>query len=142
MAEKLPPERFWELYKNLPQELKNVLFAEETGNYVYEICEKNEIKEKMGQIVDYVGQVLIGVLPPENFQKTLEKEVELPSETAKKVTQEIHRLIFYPVKPCLEELYRVEITGAPVSSKPETPPPAEEKPSVPPGKDVYRETVE
>ena len=142
MAEKISSEKFWELYKNLPQELKNVLFAEETGNYVYETCKKNGAGEKLGEIVDYVGQVLVGVLPPGDFQKILEKEVELNPETAKKVTQEIHRLIFYPVKPCLEELYRVELTGAPVSPKTETPPSAEEKPPIPSGKDVYRETVE
>lgn len=142
MAEKLSSEKFWELYKNLPQELKNVLFSEETGNYIYETCKKNGAGEKLGEIVDYVGQVLIGVLPPEDFQKTLEKELKLDSETAKKMTQEIHRFIFYPVKPCLEELYRVEITGAPVPPKPETPLPAEEKPSTPSGKDVYRETIE
>lgn len=141
MAEKLPPERFWELYKNLPQELKNVLFAEETGDCVYEICKKNEIEEKMGEIVDYVGQVLIGVLPPEDFQKTLEKKVEISPETAKKVTQEIHRLIFYPVKPCLEELYKVELAGGPTPPKPGAPLPTEEK-SVPPSKDTYREPLE
>jgi len=75
MPKKYTSEQFWQLYKKLPQELKDALFAEETGNNIYEICKRNEIEENLEEIVDYVGQVLLGVLPPEDFQKTLEKEL-------------------------------------------------------------------
>lgn len=140
MPKKYTPEQFWELYKKLPQELKDALFAEETGNNIYEICKRNEIEENLDEIVDLVGQVLLGVLPPEEFQETLEKELKLEKELAKKVSQEIHRFIFYPVKTSLEEIYRIEI--APPAKPTKIIPPPEEKPPAPPSKDIYREPIE
>jgi len=140
MAKKYTSEQFWKLYANLPQELKDALFAEETGNNTYEICERNEIAEKLGDVVDYIGQVLVGVLPPDDFQETLEKDLGIEKETAKKVTREINRFIFYPVKMSLEELYKKEI--APPAKPTTITPPPEEKPPVPTKDDVYREPVE
>ena len=87
-----------------------------------------------------MGQVLVGVLPPEEFQEVLEKELKLKKEVAKKVAQEINRFIFYPVKASLEELYKIEI--APPAKPTKVTPPPEEKPSAPAGKDVYREPIE
>jgi hypothetical protein len=140
MPKKYTSEQFWKLYEKLPQELKDALFAEETGNSIYEICQRNETEEDLEQIVEYVGQVLVGVLPPEEFQGTLEKELKLEKEVAKKVSQEINRFIFYPVKSSLEELYKIEI--APPAKPTKITPPPEEKPPAPPGKDVYREPIE
>lgn len=133
-------EEFWKLYQKLPQELKDALFAEETGNNTYEICKRNEIEENLDDVVDLVGQVLVGVLPPSEFQETLEKELKLKKEVAKKVAQEINRFIFYPVRASLEELYKVPVVSPP--AVPKVTPPPEEKPPTPPGKDIYREPVE
>jgi len=139
MPEKLTREKFWQLYQKLPQELKDALFAEETGNNISDICKKNEIEKKLDQIVEYIGQVLLGVLPPDEFQEILEKELKLKKEEAKKVSQEINRFIFYPVKSSLEELYKIEIVPP---AKPKVAPPPKEKPPTPPGEDIYREAIE
>jgi len=137
MTEKYTREQFWKLYEKLPQELKDALFAEETGDNIYDICKRNGVLEDLDQIVEYVGQVLVGVLPPGEFQETLEKELEVEKGVAKKVTQEINRFIFFPVKNRLEELFKIEIAPPPTRAAPS----AEEKPKVPPKKDVYRELV-
>ena len=145
MPKKYTSEQFWKLYEKLPQELKDALFAEETGNNIYEICERNGISENLDQIVEYVGQVLVGVLPPDELPETLEKEIKLEKEVAKKVSQEINRFIFYPVKTSLEELYKIEI--APIAGTPVRPPPrkkieGEELKEKPKREDVYREPIE
>ena len=139
MPKKYTREEFWKLYEKLPQELKDALFAEETGNNIYETCKRNGVENNLDQIVEYVGQVLVGVLPPDEFQATLEKEVKLNKDVAKKVAQEINRFIFYPVKSSLEELYKIEIAPP---AKPKVVPPPEEKPPAPPAKDIYREPIE
>ena len=139
MPKKYTSDQFWKLYENLPQELKDALFVKETGDSIYDTCKRNEVLNNLDQIVEYVGQVLIGVLPPGEFQETLEKEVKLKKDTAKKVAQEINRFIFYPVKINLEELYKIEIT--PPAQMKVTPPP-EERPPTPAGEDKYREEVE
>ena len=139
MPKEYTREEFWKLYEKLPQELKGALFAEETGNNIYETCKRNGVENNLDQIVEYVGQVLVGVLPPDEFQATLEKEVKLKKDIAKKVAQEINRFIFYPVKSSLEELYKIEIAPP---AKPKVVPPPEEKPPAPPAKDIYREPIE
>jgi len=139
MVQKHTKEQFWELYKKLPQELKNALFAEEAGNNIYDVCKRYEIQKNLDQIVEFVGQVLVGILPPDEFQETIERELELKKDVAKKVAQEINRFVFYPVKRSLEELYSMEITS-PAQMK--VPGPIEKKPKPPKRKDTYREVVE
>ncbi len=140
MQEKSDRDKFWKLYKELPQELKDTLFAEETTDSIYEVCKRNKITDNHQQIIEYVGQVLIGVLKPSEFQETIEQELELEKDVAKKATQEINRFIFYPVKKSLEDIYNIEITPLaqmkiPVST-------TEKKPAGPKRKDVYREPVQ
>lgn len=138
---KYTKEQFWKLYRNLPQELQDALFSEETGTNIYETCKRNGIEKNLSQIVDYVGQVLIGVLPPEDFQTTLEKELKLEKEVAKKVFHEINRFIFFLVKDSLSALYKIEITPP---EKPAKTPSLKEAPLEEElkKKDVYREPIE
>jgi len=141
MPKQYTREELWKLYQKLPKELKESIFAGETAEHIGNICERYKIpEEKISEIAKQVGNVLIGILPPGEFQEALEKEVKLEKEVAKKIAQEINRFIFYPVKPVLEELYKIEI--APPAKPTKVTPPPEEKPSAPPGKDVYREPVE
>ena len=148
MPKKYTSEQFWNLYEKLPQELKDALFAEETGNNIYEICQRNEIEDNLNQIVEYVSQVLVGVLAPEDFQEILGKELKLKKEVTKKVAQEINRFIFYPVKPALEQLYEVKVTSPEKTLEKTLEKPSEqakteeEKPKASPKKDAYRELIE
>jgi hypothetical protein len=145
-------EQKWNLYKKLPQELKDAYGAEETGEAIYNTCVENGVEEKLSQIVDFTGQVLLGLLPPEEFQYTLEKNLDLDKETAKKITHGINRFVFSPVKEALSRLYEKDVTAMaktkPVSlgeieEKPEKKSAYEEK-SIPrrKGLDKYREPVE
>ena len=140
MIKEYSHEQIWKLYEKLPKELKEVVFAEETANSIHDICARNKIEdERISEIARYTGRVLMGLLPPDEFQEILEKELKLKKDVAKKITREINRFIFYPVKTSLGQLYKIEI--APPAQMKVTPP-VSEKPSAPPGKDVYREAVE
>jgi len=142
MPKEYAREKFWDLYKKLPEELREAIWSEKTTDDIYDICQRNDIKDNqiVSEIIRIVGQVLLGVLPPEDFQETLEKELKLEKDLAKKVSQEINRFIFYPVKASLEELHKIEI--APPAKPTGITPPPEEKPPVPPGEDIYRESIE
>ena len=70
-------------------------------------------------------------------------------EVAKKVAQEINRFVFYPVRPALEQIQKIEIAPAPAIPKVIPPKPAEvipekEKPveKKPSKVDIYREPIE
>ncbi len=132
--------QYWKLFQKLPDELKDQILSEETAKNIFDICVRNEIDiERISTVASYIGQVLLGVLPPDELQRVLERELGLKKDSAKTIIHEINRFIFYPVKASLEELYKIEIT--PPAKMKVTPPP-EEKPPTPAGEDKYREEVE
>lgn len=139
MSKEYTQEQLWKLYEKLPGELKEAIFSVGTADGIYDICERNGVEE-ISEVAKYTGWVLFGVLSPDEFQKTLEKEIELKKDKAKKVAREINRFIFYPVKTSLEEIYKTPLTPPPAGI--EVAPPPEEKPKAPPRDDVYREPVE
>lgn len=143
---KYTSEELWKLYEKIPQELKEAIFSEKTSEIIWDICLRNEVEdERISEIALYTGRVLLGILPPDEFQKTLEKEINIQKEVAKNIALEINRFIFYPVKPELEQLYTTEIT--PLAKPTEvTPPKEEKKPELKSEEiskeDVYREPIE
>lgn len=158
MKKEYTPEQLKKIYQKLPPELQEVIFSEETANNIWDICERNGIKdaEEKSAIAGYVGYILHGILLLDDFPKTLEKDLKLKKEVAKKIAQEINRFIFYPVKSALEQFYKIGVSeeekekipaAAPALKTAETPsaevPAVEEKkPTATPGKDTYRESIE
>ena len=109
MPEEYTKEQIWKLLEKLPPELKEVFFSPDTSDHVYNICQRNKVLDRVSKIAEYTGHVLLGILSPEKFPETLEKEVKLKKETAEKIGQEIYRFVFYPVKEKLAELYEMKI---------------------------------
>ena len=141
MPKEYTREQLWKLYQKLPGELKEAIFSVETADNIFDICLRNDIEDgRISEIARYTGRVLLGILPLDEFQETLEKELKVKKDKAKKVTQEINRFIFYPVKSSLEEIYKAPITPPPAG--PKVAPPPEEKPKAPPKEDIYREPIE
>ena len=105
-----PREQLWKIYEQLPKELKRLVFSEETAENINTVCEANKIKgdEEISRIARLTGYVLLGLIPPDEFQKTLEQELKLKTEAARKISREIYRLIFYPAKESLSALYQME----------------------------------
>lgn len=154
-------EQLWKVYEKLPEDLKEAIFSAETADNIYDICTRNGIEDdKISEIAKLTGRVLMGILPPEDFQETLEKELKLKKDIAKKIAHEINRFIFFPVKESLAALYIMEVVPpvkpsvGPSPIRPaeivlsevpseeipsEVAPPKEEQPK---RVDVYREPVE
>jgi hypothetical protein len=139
MPQEYTKEEFWKLYERLPQELKDTIFSGETADHIRGICERYNVDEKnIPEVAKQIGNVFLGLLPPENFQNVLELELKLEKETIEKMMREINRFVFYPVKPVLEQLYgtiRIGNEETPTGA-------AQEKPKRTAGEDRYRETIE
>ena len=141
MKKEYTNEELWEIFDKIPAELKYLIFAEETEKNILDICNKYGIKEEETPTVRmYVERVLMGILPPNEFRETLEKELGLEKEAAKGIAIDTEKDIFYPVKAELENLYKIEI--APPARPTGITPPPQEKPPTASKTDVYREPVE
>jgi hypothetical protein len=142
MEKEYTKEELWKIIEKLPDELKEAVFSEKTAEDIFNICTRNGIEdERMSKVAKYVGRVLMGLLPPSEFEETLEKEVGIEKEVAKGVRREVEMLIFYPVRTRLEEIYKIEIVPPARATKITPPPKPGEKPS-PPRTDIYREPIE
>ncbi|MDD2696819.1 MAG: hypothetical protein PHE52_01530 [Candidatus Pacebacteria bacterium] len=144
MPETRTKEQFEKLFDQLPPELQEAIFSMETSDNILNACKTyGIINEEVSQIADYVGQSLMGLLPPSQFQETIQEKVGLPKVLARAITQEINRFVFYPLKPLLEGLYKIEL-GKPVGTEEteEVKESPREESAASASKDIYREIVE
>ena len=145
MPRQYTQEQLDKTYEKLPQELQEALFSMETAESIGQVCDSYGIQdERRGQVSDFAGHVLMGLLLPQEFADVLEKEVKLSKVLAQAIARDLNRFVFYPVRPALEQLHRMEIE---VSARVVTPQPAEEgeAPTEKPrqaGPDTYREPIE
>jgi len=135
-------KEFFKLYKKLPEELQELISSEEMGDSLESICNKYGILNFLYEINDYVGNVLLGLTPPNEIEEVIRKELEIDKEKAKNITREINRFVFYPVKSSLEDMYNMEIAPiAKMKVKPSIKKKAEEI-KKPAKSDTYREPIE
>jgi len=145
-------EQLRKLFVKLPDELKDAILSEDTADTIREICQRNEIKERdIPRLARLVGDALMGLLPPEDFQGALESDLNIERDKAEKASREVNRFILFPVKDSLKEFYK-EISFAPggriiapeAKGNPETLKPVSrsQKERRKPKSDVYREPVE
>lgn len=136
-------KQLWKLYEKLPEELKQAIFSEETADNIYDVCTKEGIEDnRISEIARYTGWVLLGLLVPDEFQKTLEEKVKLKEGVAEKIASGINRFVFRSVKESLSSLYKIEI--APLSEVVERLEPLKPGAAIKesPKKDIYREPIE
>lgn len=147
-------EQLNQIYDKLPEELQEAIFSMETANAVYNACLSYGAGDERGnKVSELVGQVLMGLLLPGEFQKSLEKEGGIKKDAAMNIARDITRFVFFPVKESLRQLH--DVTGVANSTTPQTkkaageieaptkeaPAPAAPK-SKPKREDTYRESFE
>ena len=144
MPEEYLKEELQKIYEALPEDLKEALFSEKTADEIYDVCVENGLEEKSLELAKYVGYVLLGLLSPNEFEKTVEEKLALRADPAKKVSREIVRLVFLPVKTGLEALYKIkiELPAEPSEKLAEEKLPEEQTSKKRADKDVYREPIE
>lgn len=146
MLKKLSSEQIAKILEKLPENLRETFFSLETTDKLREVCDKYEIPaEKLPFIVNYVGQILLGIMAPEELEGVLSKEAMLEKDTAHGVSQQIYRYIFFPVKDSMAEisgdsqpkqLIKIEGEGGGETTEQKEVEPLSQKP------DIYREPME
>lgn len=106
-----PKKEILNLYKELPERLKNAISSEKTADIIYNSCVENNISkdEEISQVAKNVGYVLIGLASPQELKKNLAEDTNFKKETIDKLYKKINDLIFFPLKDILERLYDIKI---------------------------------
>lgn len=116
MIESLPDDKFDELFKKLPGPLQDAIFAPETGEKIQGICDRNKTPELMDFMINGIGDIYLGVLPPDDFFAALEKQMEGKSGV-KQVILEINNFLLFPYKDPIEKIYHLQCAPAPTPDK-------------------------
>ncbi len=137
-------EEYPDVFENIPNDIVKVILSDETSLKISGICLKNGVEDevKIERISYLITLALLGKLPIEELNATMEKELKTSQDVARKIRDEINQDIFSKIKDSLEKLYKKELGEAPIESKKPTQKSKEEALKRPPSKDAYREKIE
>jgi len=95
-------------YFNLPQDLRQMIFAEETADKIRKAAEKNKLnKDQLWWTSHTVGMILLGEINIVDFVKTLQEKCGMDEEPARELARDINQAIFLPVKENLKKIHKV-----------------------------------
>ena len=119
-------EEAFNSYNALPQHLRNALFAEENVDFVFGICEKNNLSEDQTKAVaKLAGDVILGFVPIGELSNAIQEKTGIAPENAKIIGYEIKSQVLDPISDELARLYNYEKERTPETPKTEDTPPTE-----------------
>jgi|GEM_PF-2360614 len=111
MIESLPEDKFNELFAKLPDELKDAIYAPETGEKVEGICRRNKIDHLYDDLANGIGDVYLGILSPENFLENFNKKLAGVNGIGQ-INIEINNFLLRPYEEPLEKVYKLHYVAA------------------------------
>src|SRR3989344_9079491 len=103
-----PQEQIWQQYKKLPQELKEVIWATETNDLLYEISKKYNILDKANSLARVTGGILMGFIPLTKYRATIQEELGISEDQARQIAYEIRDTLLMRVAEHLRDLHNIQ----------------------------------
>lgn len=105
MADTYTKEELIEIYRGLPEEVKDALFSPETTDVFDAIKEKQHLTDEQREVMSvYTGFLMMGILPPEKYVPTLITKMGIEREKVASIAQTINRDLFNPIKDILKRV--------------------------------------
>lgn len=111
-------------YEELPEDIQKAYFSSATSDAIFEVGKKHGLViEKMGELADETGLVMLGMTKPTEYIRNLEKRLDVEATKAKEIAEDINQKVFSPIRESLKKIH-----GIPPSHKaagkqiPPTPP--------------------
>ena len=103
---KLTSQQLKEKYQNLPQDLRDAIFSVDSANVIRQTGGKyNLMIDKIGELADETGMVMLGATHPKEFIPNLENRLGVSKATARKIAEEINSQIFAKVRESLKKVH-------------------------------------
>ena len=97
-----------QMYDNLPEDLKDVIFGLEMNEIVEKIGRENQLNiEQIGDLANETGMVMLGVTHPNEFIGNLADRLEIDKEKARAIAQEINEQVFKKVRESLRKIHNI-----------------------------------
>ncbi len=105
MEQEYTKDYFWEVYKQLPEELKDALFSDKNNELISHICAQAGLNEEQVSVVaKYTGRVIMGLLPLEELPITIELELNISQDLASQINRQIYTSVFKHLRVSLNKI--------------------------------------
>jgi len=108
LAKKYSEEELIKKFDALPEKLRGVLLATKTLDTLGSIAKENDIAKNFEKLRRYTILVLAGVVPITLLRETLQEELQIDEERARKIATEIRDTIFVQVKDELRKIHNLK----------------------------------
>lgn len=100
-----------ERVSELPDDLRKAIFAPSTTEAIQEVGRGHNLMiDKIGELAQETGRVMLGITPPSEYVKNLASRLGVAPEKARAIAEEINQKVFQPVRESLKKVHGV---GAP-----------------------------
>src|SRR3989344_1468576 len=97
-----------QMYDSLPEDLKDSIFSVDTTSVVNEIGRKYGLAiDKIGDLANETGMVMLGVTHPNEFIGNLTERLEVDKEKARAIAGEINEQVFKKVRESLRKIHNM-----------------------------------
>lgn len=107
IIQKYTQQQIWDKFEQLPEKVQDVMMSPASVKVIADIAKTNGIPQKTSQIIRYVDFILFGIIPITLFKETLEQELSITGDLAKKLALEIRDKIFMEVKDELRKIHNL-----------------------------------
>lgn len=101
-------QQLQEIYKSLPEDLKEAIFGVHNAEIIQNISKKNNLHvDQMGELAAETGLVLLGLTRPENYIKNLGNRLNIDLKQAREIAMQVNIEIFSKVKESLKKIHGI-----------------------------------
>lgn len=108
LSQKYTKEQLWDKFDALPEKVKDVILAPKNLGAIYSIAKENNVLDKVDSILRYVDLILAGIVPITLLRETLEEELQIDTDRARKIAMEIRDKIFMQAKDELRKIHNLD----------------------------------
>lgn len=102
-------EQIQNQFNKLPEELRNAITSMEVSGTIQAVGNRHGLRiDQMGELVDMIGLVMLGLMKPGDFVSSFVKETGVDRQTAQKIAEDINKELFTVLKTSMQEVQRQE----------------------------------
>ena len=108
LLQQVSNDEAWRKFDVLPESVRTTILAPKTLDILYAIGENNNLRqEQINKLVRYTDVILAGIVPIKLFRNTLQEELQLDEDAARKVATEVRDKIFMAIKDELRRIHNL-----------------------------------
>lgn len=101
-------EQFLEKYNQLPQDVQEAMISSQTAQIIYETAEEQGLLNEVSRIAEITGDVMMGIVPITKFKQTIQSELNVEEDKARRIAQVVRDKIFLKIVDSLRKIHNLQ----------------------------------